>query len=371
MKNSVRKRILSMECKKLLCNPLFFIVLVTFFLINVLVVQTAYGSSEDQKSVQKMYQVLKENKKEEAYADYKKAYGNLYQDLNMLEIMKKKEQMGDYRPTGNYQKFIENNYKKLQKHVDELKVSVASRADYYPGLVYKVHSTLFGKLGKNLLTEVVILALLSVLYLMDYDRVQKTWDQVLVTESGKRVMGLKMAAGIFGAILYSSLLMIVSYGYFVWKLPLRGLMHVPVSACMVAEARNSMVYPFVTFWNLSIGQYLVLNIIVFLCAVILTGILGAAVWYLIKNGYLVFLVLCILLMGSVPLAYYHTETFLDLLLELLNPGILWITCGAWFMENDVSLSFAGNEFYCLGVCGCMVVFVLWGSVRHFRKWELC
>lgn len=263
MKNSVRKRILSMECKKLLCNPLFFIVLVTFFLINVLVVQTAYGSSEDQKSVQKMYQVLKENKKEEAYADYKKAYGNLYQDLNMLEIMKKKEQMGDYRPTGNYQKFIENNYKKLQKHVDELKVSVASRADYYPGLVYKVHSTLFGKLGKNLLTEVVILALLSVLYLMDYDRVQKTWDQVLVTESGKRVMGLKMAAGIFGAILYSSLLMIVSYGYFVWKLPLRGLMHVPVSACMVAEARNSMVYPFVTFWNLSIGQYLVLNIIVF------------------------------------------------------------------------------------------------------------
>lgn len=370
MKKSVRKRIFFMECKKLLYNPLLLIALVTFFLINVLVVQNAYGSSEDQKSIQKMYQVLQNKEDTEDYVSYKKEYGNLYQNLDMIEIMKRKEQIENYRPTGAYQKFIENNYKKLQGRVNEIKKSDAVQADYYPGLVYKVHSTLFGKLGKNLLNEIVILAFLSVLYLMDYERVQKTFDQVLVTKIGKQLMQLKAAGGILGGIFYSSLLMLASYGYFLWKLPLKGLMNVPVSACMVAEARMKMFYPFVTFWNVNIAQYLLLTVLVFLIVTILAGLLAVAVWYLIKNSYLVFLVLGIMLMGSVLLTVHNTKTFLDILLFVCNPGVLWITCGAWFMENDIALSFAGNEFWILGVCGIVIALMLWGEFKHFQKWEL-
>ena len=34
-------------------------------------------------------------------------------------------------------------------------------------------------------------------------------------------------------------------------------------------------------------------------------------------------------------AYYSNVTFMDVILRLLNPTNLYITSGAWFMENDI------------------------------------
>ena len=50
-------------------------------------------------------------------------------------------------------------------------------------------------------------------------------------------------------------------------------------------------------------------------------------------------------------AYYSNVTFMNVILRLLNPTNLYITSGAWFMENDITLSFAGNEFWIIGVTG--------------------
>ena len=233
-----------------------------------------------------------------------------------------------------------------------------------------MHGTLFGKLGKKLLLEIVVLVFLAVLYLMDYERVQKTADQVLVTRSGKHTMHLKMLGGMFGGLVYSAFLLLASYGWFLYKLPLKGLWDVPVSACMMAEARNSMLYPFVTFWNLSLFQYLILTIVVFTGIALLAGVLAGAGWYCLKNSYLAFLILSMLLMGSSIAAFLHTTTFLDILLTICNPSLLWITCGAWFMENDLTLSFAGNEFWCLAGCGALILMVYFIGKMRFWKWEL-
>lgn len=369
-------RIIALECRKLFRNPLILLVFFTFLLINIVVVQNAYGSRDDQKSVQRMYQVLQEkkqgkkNKDASAYDDYKQTYGNLYDTLDMFKIMKRKELLTGYEPTGKYRKFIENNYKKLQKRAEEIKKSGADQADFYPGNAYFVHRTLFGKLGKKLLLEIVVLVFLAVLYLMDYERVQKTADQVLVTRSGKHTMHLKMLGGILGGLVYSAFLLLASYGWFLSKLPLKSLWDVPVSACMMAEARNSMLYPFVTFWNLNLLQYLLLTIVVFAGIALLAGVLAGAGWYYLKNSYLAFLILSMLLMCSLLAASVHTTTFLDILLAICNPSLLWVTCGAWFMENDLTLSFAGNEFWCLAGCGILILFVYFIGKIRFRKWEL-
>lgn len=369
-------RIIFLECQKIFRNPLVLLVFLTFLLINIVVVQNAYGSQDDQKLVQRMHRVLqakeqgKKNSDVEVYNEYKKAYGKLYDNLDMLKIMEMKEKMSRYEPTGKYQKFIENNYKKLQKRTDEIKASGADQADFYPGIVYFVHGTLFGKLGKKLLLEIVVLVFLSVLYLMDYERVQKTEDQVFVTRCGKDTLHLKMIGGILSGLIYSALLLLASYGWFLAKLPLKGLWKVPVSASMMAEPRFGMLNPFVTFWNVNLRSYLLLTLVMFLAIALLAGVLAGAGWYCLKNSYLVFLVLSVLLMGSVQAALVHTTTFLDIVLAICNPGILWITCGAWFMENDLTLSFAGSEFCCLFGCGILILLPYFIGKKRFRKWEL-
>ena len=99
-------RIIFLECQKIFRNPLVLLVFLTFLLINIVVVQNAYGSQDDQKSVQRMHRVLqakeqgKKNSDVEVYNEYKKAYGKLYDNLDMLKIMEMKEKMSRYEPTG-------------------------------------------------------------------------------------------------------------------------------------------------------------------------------------------------------------------------------------------------------------------------------
>ena len=54
-------------------------------------------------------------------------------------------------------------------------------------------------------------------------------------------------------------------------------------------------------------------------------------------------------------AYYSNGTLMDVILHLLNPITLYIASGGWFMENDISLSFAGNEFWIIGVSGVWLI----------------
>ena len=67
-------------------------------------------------------------------------------------------------------------------------------------------------------------------------------------------------------------------------------------------------------------------------------------------------------------AYYSNVTFMDVILRLLNPTNLQITSGAGFMENDITLSFAGNEFWIIGVTGVWMILCV-KIARNFKLYD--
>ena len=67
-------------------------------------------------------------------------------------------------------------------------------------------------------------------------------------------------------------------------------------------------------------------------------------------------------------AYYSNVTFMNVILRLLNPPNLYITSGAWFMENDITLSFAGNEFWIIGVTGVWMILCV-KIARNFKLYD--
>ncbi len=152
--------------------------------------------------------------------------------------------------------WIVRNYDRLQKRVEQIRKTGEGTYAFYPGSWYKLHSTLYGKLWKKLILQTAVLMILSMLYLMDYERIYKTQDLVLATTTGKKMMEKKMLAGTLCGLFYAGLLTVFTLLVFFAAVPFQNLWHVPVAACMVAEPRLQMMYPFVTFWWLEQWRYL-------------------------------------------------------------------------------------------------------------------
>ena len=307
---------------------------------------------------------------ESAYADYKKTYGGMYDTLDMRKVLEQKEKKSGYEPQGAWGMWIVRNYDRLQKRVEQIRKTGEGTYAFYPGSWYKLHSTLYGKLWKKLILQTAVLMILSMLYLMDYERIYKTQDLVLATTTGKKMMEKKMLAGTLCGLFYAGLLTVFTLLVFFAAVPFQNLWHVPVAACMVAEPRLQMMYPFVTFWRLEQWRYLLLALVVLVGLLGIVAAVTAAVQLFLQNSYFSFAVLGLLFMGAYLLAYVQMGNVWDLIREFFNPTVLYATSGGWFMENDLCLSFAGNEFAVLFCSGTAAVCLMAVGKRRYHRLEV-
>lgn len=127
-------------------------------------------------------------------------------------------------------------------------------------------------------------------------------------------------------------------------------------------------YPFVTFFKMTQIQYLILTLTVYLGIILLIALATIAIQFLLGNSYFSFAILILLNMALFLGAYYSNVTFMNVILRLLNPTNLYITSGAWFMENDITLSFAGNEFWIIGVTGIWMILCV-KIARNFKLYD--
>lgn len=392
-------RIAGKELKKLLCSPFLWFIFIVFLGINWLQVYASVGGEFTNQQYRVIHDIIVEHginhidvtdirKPSDSeyeqveyeskvstdimafyYRDYVENNSDLYEKLDLHEILQTKLRITDYQPKGYMKKFIEGNYNDLQERANEIKREGRDLASFYPGRDFQVHSLVFGRLGRSLILEIIILSMLCLLYLMDYERIQKNRDIVLASKIGKGLMYQKIAMGILGALVFSLLLIFASYGIIFHYIPFHEFWKVPVEACLVTEPRYfNMFYPYITFWNLTMGQYLLTTILVDICLIILAAGLIAAVQLILQNSYVSFCFTSLsifLLYWSVQLS---TGYFIDVIKALFNPVELYITCGAWFMENDITLGFAGNEFWILACSGAWVLLIfLVGRKRYLTS----
>lgn len=306
----------------------------------------------------------------EFYLSYVENAQTLYDNLNMYSILEQKQALLNYypNPKGIYEKFLQNNYKKLQIRLEEIKSTDEADYGFYPGTAGGIHSLLYGKLMRPLMVEMALLMMLSVLYLMDYERIHKTRHMVITTRMGKGVMYRKILTGIGTGLLFNACLAAGSFGFFFSCVPFQGLWKVPVATALMAEPRLYGYYPFITFWRLTVGSYFALYLTVLALLLTIAGMLTAAVQLLLQNGYFTFLAQAMLYMVLYLVVPGGFTNFLDVLI-CLNPSALWIASAGWFMENELILSFAGNEFWCIGLWAMIAALGLLCGKHHYKRLE--
>lgn len=307
----------------------------------------------------------------EFYLGYVESGRTLYDKVDMYSLLEKKQALWNYYPVGNYGQFLQHNYDKLQKRLEEIRITGEGNYGFYPGTAegVHIHSFLYGTLMRQLMLEMPVLLMLSVLYLMDYERIHKTRAIIIATRMGKRIMYRKIFVGIGVGLLFDAVLAVGTFSAFFYCVPLKGLWEVPVSAALMAEARPYGYYPFITFWPLTSREYFALTLLVVALLLIITGLLAAALQLFMHNSYFTFLGQVILYIILYLIASGPFTSFLDVLL-CLSPSALWITSAAWFMENELILSFAGNEFWCIGLWSVIGILFLLCGRHHYHRLEL-
>lgn len=363
-------RILKLEFQKIMKNPMLWLLAVIFCIVNCFIIYNEAGNKDTTKELEIMHHIITktddvtntyQDKKEtkqlsKAYQEYYKANVGLYDKLDMTKILKQKEKIYEYQPKGFLKKFVKHNYDHLQKRVQQIKADKEYNQDFYPGQYYEIHSLLYSNLGKKLIIEMSVLMAISILFIMDYERLQKTNDIVDATKTGKKIKDYKALTGTLSGILYSAVLCGVTWIFFFYCVSFKGLWNVSIASTLVAEKRDpGLFYPFVTFFKITQMQYLILTLIIYLGVILLTALATIAIQYLLGNSYFSFAVLILFNMALFLGAYYSNGTLMDVILHLLNPITLYITSGGWFMENNISLSFAGNEFWVIGVSGVWLI----------------
>ncbi len=366
-------RIFIYEQKKLYRFPVIWFIFVLFLSFNVFTIYGMVGNSDFRENIEAVYDVITGKKTGGEYYDfyeqYKKDYSDIYINFNMNEIKNMKEDMSKFYPSGSYKEFIDNNYKKLQKRVEEIIASNDTDADFYPGDSFQIHGKLYKFLSQCII-EMMLIMCFSVLYLMDFERINRTEDIVFSSSTGRKNMWIKWCAGIFNGLVFSVILIVAGLTLFFTYVPMKGLMDVPISSYMVMESSGILEYPFISFVRLTIRQELILNIVTAFLIVLLAGVIAGAVHIFVNNSYIS--MICIAA-GFVGLMWFGLtiqradwiKTF-----ACMNPAVLWLCCGRWFIENDMAVSFNWSEFWNLGVWGIMAVLLGMCGMRCFKKKDI-
>lgn len=377
-------RIFFYEIKRLMRMPILWGLLVVFIGFNVFMVYTELGYRDIREDTFGIYDLIlsrssnldtdnqtsisqDKNEYEKMYDDYIRDYICIYDRLDMHGVKEMKENMLNFHPTGTYKTFIDRNYDKLNLRVAEIIESGDYRADFYPGDIFKVHKRLYTLL-KIIAIEAIIITCLSILYIMDIDRLCDTRSLVFSSKLGRSSIIIKFYAGLLFGTLQCATLFSTGICAFLIFTPLSKLWGIPVSSAMVMESSGLWEYPFITFVRLDIGTELLLAITSVIILNALLGLISGAVQLFTHNSYISMLLVSLgfVALLAAPLAARSQTVFKTAV--LLNPAVMWQYCGRWFIEHNPALSFAWSEFWTIGIWSTIgIIAFMLGRHRLYQK----
>ncbi len=334
------------EVKKLLKHPLLWCLLFVFMVWNLFLVFGTLGVSGAEG--QDYHEIQEEIQRNGINEEYFKEKRGRYDTLDMLVVRDVKKEMFNYYPTGSYQEFIDERYEKLNLRVKEIIETKEADGIVYPGDAFRLHTKLYVTVLRTVFAEMSILVLFAVLFIMDYERMNRTIALTYSCKIGRKLQLTKWCAGTFVGICFGVVLLAGTL--FLWFLlvPYQGFWDISVSAALMTEPRGIFHYPYVTFHKMTIAQYLAATVAMGMVLVVIIGLIAGVIQTLVHNSYLALACVAMFLMTGLWISGIGTATWLDVVLAW-NPTDLWYRMGNWFMEGSLVSSFEGAEIICVCV----------------------
>lgn len=242
-------------------------------------------------------------------------------------------------------KLMEKKYDLLQSSINRLSNTNAAM-DFYAGpFTHYIHQMLFGKIIKAIVMESMIVALLSALYIMGYERFYNTENALMTSRIGRRIINWKFIAAIISGLTFYFIIAFITLAGFFSKWNFSGLWNSNVSSQFNYIRDMLFVRPFITWGNFSVLTYF-LSVITLGGGLVVILTLFASIGNLITgNTYKSALILVTLIISGMGIqsVLADLEFWTGYFIFTFSPFSIWLSLNGWFTELGISAFIPWHE----------------------------
>jgi hypothetical protein len=227
---------------------------------------------------------------------------------------------------------------------------------------YSMHSELFRSHMKTLAVEGVLLVVLLTAFITNYEFEHRTQLVIYPTKKGRKLLLNKGVASLLASFIILAILFGGTLATYFTVYDYSTVWQASISSGFNWEYR----LPYITWWDLSVGQYFGLALGILLAILIIVVMLTFAIAVVVKNSYYTWIIGVLLLMAMyiVP-AYFSNGVALWLLsfnisLLLMNPH-QYFNGGTSFMMTQY------HEVWTLFIWFTIASISVYWAIRYFKR----
>lgn len=295
---------------------------------------------------------------------YKNLSLNLIHDYEEIDIMEMAEAtVKIHGLSGEAANLVRKNYESLVLRFEQLKDNGEYKNIFFPGIVYQMHRLLFGNIIGNCLIEIMILVVLMVSLLANYERDHKTLSLVSTTYRGRNLLKDKLIVTITSAILISMVILATSLFLYFIVFDYSEFLNVPISSAFNWEKDG----PYICWYNLTFIRCLMLSLGVTFILSVMFACLAFIISCLLKNSYKTFFAFFIVFGAVFMLPTFINKSSPAMIWSNYNLFMMVLNPHAWFMEAGAFMTSKYYEITTILTNGIILVLLTILSINRFKK----
>ncbi|MDZ5253597.1 hypothetical protein [Clostridium sp. LIBA-8841] len=270
-----------------------------------------------------------------------------------------------YGLKGDAADLVRKNYEELGQRLQELKNNGEHKNLFFFGKSYETQNLLYKKVIGACLIEIMILVVLGVSFLVNYESENKILGLVSTTKRGRKLILDKLSVGLMYSLLVAAIILGVTLIIYFTVFDYSKLWNVPISSALNWESG-----PHISWLNLTVLQNLILSIgVVFIIALISGGISFCLCLFL-KSSYKAFFAFFILFGALFMMTGLFSMSSPLVIWSNYNVFVLALNPQFWFAEAG---AFMTSKHYVTSTLLSNVVIVAILSfflIKRFKKTDI-
>ncbi|MGU8317492.1 hypothetical protein ACV3LB_05775 [Clostridium perfringens] len=234
---------------------------------------------------------------------------------------------------GEAANLVRKNYEDLGKRLQALKGNGEHKNLFFFGESYRTQNLLYKKVIGACLIEIMILVVLGVVFLINYERENKTLGLVSATKRGRNLIKDKVIVGLMYSILVAIIILGITLIVYFSVFDYSKIWNVPISSAL-----NWEVGPHISWYNLTVLQNLLLSIGVVLIISLISGGISLSLCLFLKSSYKAFFAFFILFGGLFMLPELFSMSSKLVIWSYFNIFVLTLNPQKWFAEAGALLT---------------------------------
>lgn len=300
---------------------------------------------------------------QEMYVEQAQNIEDAYAQFNIEEIGEK--EISSMGITGQGAEILRKVNAKFSERFQELQENREHMQWFFSGKPYRMHSLLFRSVFRLIIIEALILIVLATSLITNFEFENRTQLVTYVTKRGRTIMLDKLFASLTTSVLITTILLTITLGTYFLTFDYSHLWKTSINSGFNWE----FIFPYVSWWDWSIGTYLMMGIFLTYVGIGLFSLLTFSVSVLLKNSYFTFATLAIFFIACLIIPSYVPKNII-LILSSFNLSTLLIDPHFWWMGTGSITSFKFYELWTVIIWTLVLITFCYVSMKRFRKEDL-